>query len=477
MPQILKVWPIPAISHDNGLCRPVCRLAGWEFVEQLQPGDPRQVGSYLLLGRLGSGGMGRVFLARSLGGRLVAVKVIRADLAGDPDFRHRFAREVAAARRVSGIFTAPVVDADPDAVVPWLVTGYVDGPSLADAVAANGPMTAAEVEALARGLAEGLAAIHAAGVVHRDLKPSNVLLASDGPRIIDFGISRAAEATSMTGTGMVVGSPGFMSPEQASSGEVSPASDVFSLAAVLAYAATGREPFGTGTASALLYRVVHAEPALDGIPAQLRPLIEWCLDKDPGLRPSPAELLIRLARADADGYGGPQPEVATPLPGLRAPTELAAAPGPVRPRRQVRRWWIAAAAVVILAGTGTGIALTAHHPGSVPPPSGSSPGGSTASTRNAAVVRSFIAAINKHDWRQVWRLGGKNLGGSYASMVAGFQHTSHDVLASLTANGDTVSARIRAYETTGAVQTYALSYVVQHGVITSGQQTLLSTQS
>jgi len=449
---------------------------GWEFVEQLQPGDPRQVGSYLLLGRLGSGGMGRVFLARSLGGRLVAVKVIRADLAGDPDFRNRFAREVAAARRVSGLFTAPVVDADPDAAVPWLVTGYVDGPSLADAVAANGPMTAAEVEALARGLAEGLAAIHAAGVVHRDLKPSNVLLASDGPRIIDFGISRAAEATSMTGTGMIVGSPGFMSPEQADSGEVSPASDVFSLGAVLAYAATGREPFGAGTASALLYRVVHAEPALDGIPDLLRPLVEWCLDKDPELRPSPSELLIRLARAAAGEHRGPGPEVAAPLPSLRAPTELAAAPGLARPRRQVRRWWAAAAAVVILAGTGTGIALAAHHPGSVPPASGSSPRGDSAA-ENAAVVRSFIAAINKHDWRLVWRLGGKNLGGSYPSMVAGFRHTGHDVLTSLTANGDTVSARIRAYETTGAVQTYALSYVVQHGLITSGQQTLLSTRS
>jgi serine/threonine protein kinase len=475
MGHILKVWPFPAISHDNDLCRPVCWLAGWDFVEKLQAGDPAQVGSYQLLGRLGSGGMGRVFLARSLGGRLVAVKLIRADLASDPDFRSRFAREVAAARRVSGIFTAPVVDADPDAVVPWLVTGYVDGPSLADVVAANGPMAAAKVEALARGLAEGLAAIHAAGVVHRDLKPSNVLLASDGPRIIDFGISRAAEATSMTGTGMVVGSPGFMSPEQASSREVSAASDVFSLGAVLAYAATGREPFGTGAASALLYRVVHAEPALDGIPAELRPLIEWCLDKEPRRRPSPADLLMRLATAEDDTYRGPKPEAPALAPASRALTQVAAVPGPVlRPERRIRRWWIAAAAVVILGGAGTGIAAAAHQLGSTRPPSGST---HHSSASNAAVVRAFIGAINKHDWHQVWQLGGKNLGSSYASMVAGFKHTSRDVLTSLTTRGDTVTAYITAYETTGAHQTYALSYVVKHGVITSGHQKLLSPQS
>ncbi|HEV2372786.1 MAG TPA: serine/threonine-protein kinase, partial [Streptosporangiaceae bacterium] len=181
---------------------------------ELQAGDPQQVGGYRLLGRLGSGGMGVVFLGQSPGGRLVAVKVIRAELADDPKFRARFAREVAAARRVSGVYTAPVVDASLDGVSPWLVTGYVDGPSLESDAIDRGPMTADRVIELARGLAEGLGAIHAAGVVHRDLKPANVLLAADGPRIIDFGISRARETATLTQSGMTMGSPGFMSPEQ-----------------------------------------------------------------------------------------------------------------------------------------------------------------------------------------------------------------------------------------------------------------------
>ena len=188
------------------------------MVAELEPEDPRKVGPYLLLGRLGSGGMGWVYLGRSRGGRHVAVKVIRAELAGQADFRTRFAREVTAARTVSGLFTAPVVDADLDAPMPWLATGYVPGPSLSDAVERHGPLPVRSVLALAAGLAEGLEAIHAAGIVHRDLKPSNVLLAEDGPRVIDFGISRAAEESPLTGTGLVIGSPGFMSPEQAQGG-------------------------------------------------------------------------------------------------------------------------------------------------------------------------------------------------------------------------------------------------------------------
>src|SRR5580692_12445965 len=197
-------------------------------MDALQPDDPRQVGRYRLLRRLGTGGMGRVFLGHSPGGRLVAVKLIRAELADDPGFRLRFAQEVAAARRVGGIFTAPVVDADPDGPQPWLVTAYVDGPSLAEAVVAQGPMPVDSVLILAAGLAEGLGAVHAAGVVHRDLKPSNVLLAADGPRVIDFGISRAVDATHLTRTGMIIGSPAFMSPEQVEGSAVGPTSDVFS---------------------------------------------------------------------------------------------------------------------------------------------------------------------------------------------------------------------------------------------------------
>ena len=191
-------------------------------LEELQVGDPPQIGPYLLLGRLGAGGMGRVFLGRSPGGRLVAVKVIRAELAGDPGFRARFAREVAAARRVSGVFTAPVVDADPAASLPWLVTGFVNGLSLSEAVHEYGALPVASVLALAAGLVEGLGAVHAAGVVHRDLKPSNVLLAADGPRVIDFGISQAVDATQLTRTGAVIGSPAFMSPEQVEGSAVGP---------------------------------------------------------------------------------------------------------------------------------------------------------------------------------------------------------------------------------------------------------------
>jgi eukaryotic-like serine/threonine-protein kinase len=271
---------------------------GGGVVQELRAEDPRLIGPYRLVARLGSGGMGKVFLGRSVAGRLVAVKVIRDDLAEDSEFRARFRREVAAARKVSGLFTAPVVDADLDASVPFLVTAYIPGLSLADAVSRHGPLPPASVLALAAGLAEGLEAIHSAGVVHRDLKPSNVLLAEDGPRVIDFGISRTADGGTVTGTGLTVGSPGFMSPEQAEGGEVGPASDVFSLGTVLAFAAAGEGPFGTGSAAALVYRVVHSPPDLDRVPAQVRPLIERCLAKNAQQRPSPSGLLAGL-----DGIG------------------------------------------------------------------------------------------------------------------------------------------------------------------------------
>jgi hypothetical protein len=267
-------------------------------LDELQSTDPRRIGPYWLEGRLGSGGMGRVYLGRSPGGRRVAIKVIRSDLAENPDFRARFAREASAARKVSGIFTAPVVDADLDGPVPWLATSYIAGPSLADAVAERGPMRPALVLRLAAGLAEGLAAIHSAGVVHRDLKPANVLLAEDGPRLIDFGISRSMEGSTLTRTGMVVGSPGFMSPEQAEGRPVGPASDIFSLGAVLTFAATGEGPFGEGSTVALLYRVVTGEPNTQGVPGEIRPLIEHCLVKDPRQRPTAAQLLAELSMAE-----------------------------------------------------------------------------------------------------------------------------------------------------------------------------------
>ena len=266
-------------------------------MDELQPGDPRRIGPYWLEARLGSGGMGRVYLGRSPGGRNVAIKVIRPELAENADFRARFAREAGAARKVSGIFTAPVVDADLDGPVPWLATSYIAGPSLGDAVAERGPMPGALVLRLAAGLAEGLAAIHTAGVVHRDLKPANVLLAEDGPRLIDFGISRSLEAAALTRTGMVVGSPGFMSPEQAEGRPVGPASDVFSLGAVLTFAATGEGPFGEGSTVALLYRVVTSEPNTQAVPGEIRPLIERCLAKDAQQRPTAAQLLAELSTA------------------------------------------------------------------------------------------------------------------------------------------------------------------------------------
>jgi serine/threonine protein kinase len=301
-------------------------------MQELAPGDPELIGPYRLRGRLGAGGMGRVYLGLSPGGRSVAVKVIRADLAQDTEFRARFRREVAVARTVSGLFTAPVIDADVDGPVPWLATAYVPGPSLADAVSQHGPLPAASVLALARGLAEALSAIHAAGVVHRDLKPANVLLAEDGPRVIDFGISRAVEASVLTHTGLVVGSPGFMSPEQAEGREVGPPSDIFSLGAVLAFAATGQGPFGSGSTPALVYRVVHSGPQLDLMPAEVRSLAERCLAKDPALRPTAADLLAAAAYPAAGWLPEPvtRAQAAVPL------TRTTATP-PGRPPRQARR--------------------------------------------------------------------------------------------------------------------------------------------
>src|ERR1700722_563697 len=282
------------------------------MVLELQPEDPRSVGPYSLLGRLGGGGMGQVYLGRSRGRRLVAVKVIRPELAGEPGFRARFAREVAAARNVGGLFTALVVDDDAQGPVPWLATAYVAGPSLAEAVAERGPLPVGSVLTLATGLAEGLKEIHAAGLVHRDLKPSNVLLAHDGPRVIDFGISRAAEATMLTQSGMVIGSPGFMSPEQAEGGVVGPPSDIFSLGTVLAFAATGVGPFGTGSTAALLFRIVHSEPDTTSLPGQIRPLVERCLTKSPALRPTSSDLLAELGAGQVAADWLPVPHAEEP---------------------------------------------------------------------------------------------------------------------------------------------------------------------
>ncbi|KIZ18109.1 protein kinase domain-containing protein [Streptomyces natalensis] len=264
-------------------------------MQPLQADDPQSLGNYRLMARLGAGGMGRVYLARTSGGRTFAVKVVRPELAEDAGFRRRFRHEVSIARAVSGPYTAAVVDADTEAALPWLATAYVLGPALDDVIDRHGPLPETSVRPLGAGLAAALTGIHAAGLVHRDLKPSNVLLAADGPRVIDFGIARAVDGERLTSTGVVVGSPGFIPPEQATGEVAGPQGDVFSLGVVLAYAVSGRQPFGSGSAAGMLYQVVHAEPDLSGVPEGLRVLVRECLAKDPQARPTAERLVAELA--------------------------------------------------------------------------------------------------------------------------------------------------------------------------------------
>ncbi|MFJ6567266.1 protein kinase [Streptomyces sp. NPDC091292] len=306
--------------------------------EPLLPGDPERLGGHRLLGRLGAGGMGQVYLARSPGGRLVAVKTVHEHLADDPHFRERFRREAAAARSVTGAYTAAVVDADPQAPVPWLATAYLPGVTLRRAVVLTGPLPPAAVRALGGALAEALRGIHAAGLVHRDLKPSNVLVTGDGPRVIDFGIARGAgDRPGLTGTGDMIGTPGYMAPEQIVEGlPVSPATDVFALGAVLAYAASGRAPFGPGNAAVLLYRAVHDEPELADVPDEsgLRELIADCLRKSPERRPDPEAVLRRTADRAAPLWWRTEPlrslvtGAAAAQPPPEPETEPAPAPAP-----------------------------------------------------------------------------------------------------------------------------------------------------
>ncbi|MDT0483493.1 endo alpha-1,4 polygalactosaminidase [Streptomyces doebereineriae] len=284
----------------------------------LSPGDPESIGGYTLVDRLGSGGMGVVYLGRSDSGRQVAVKLVHPAYALDEEFRTRFRQEVAAARRVSGAFTAPVVDADPDAPQPWMATLYVPGRTLADIVAQDGPLRGSALRVLALGLVEALRDIHRVGMVHRDLKPSNVLMAEDGPRVIDFGISFAVDNEALTMTGRLIGTPPFMSPEQfAAPREVTGASDVFSLGSLLVYAATGSRPFDGSSPYLTGYQVMYEPPALEGVAEPLHSIAERCLDKDPAARPELGELR-ELLRA---------------LPDTDAPAASAApvSPGPSGP--------------------------------------------------------------------------------------------------------------------------------------------------
>ncbi|MFE1318621.1 serine/threonine-protein kinase [Kitasatospora phosalacinea] len=332
-------------------------------MDELTAEDPSHIGPYRLIARLGAGGMGLVYLGRSEAGRTVAVKVVQAEYAEQAEFRRRFAREVDAARRVGGSWTAGVLDADTGADVPWVATRYVPGPSLTEVVARDfGPLPERSVRILADRLALALQAVHGAGLIHRDLKPSNVLVTVDGPRVIDFGIVRAMDGlvgdSLHTRTGMLVGSPGFMSPEQVRGLELTPASDVFCLGAVLVYAATGRLLFGAGGSNlnAHLFRVAEEEPDLTGVPASLEGLVRACLDKDPARRPTPAqisattgggggddggvwlpgEILAQLGRhaarlldyVPAPRTAPPAPPAPTPSPGY-TPTERAHLPTPV----------------------------------------------------------------------------------------------------------------------------------------------------
>ncbi|NGN65790.1 serine/threonine protein kinase [Streptomyces sp. A7024] len=293
---------------------------------RLRREDPRAVGSFRIHRRLGAGGMGVVYLGSDRRGQRVALKVIRPDLAEDQEFRSRFAREVSAARRIRGGCTARLVAADLDADRPWFATQYVPGPSLHDKVQEEGILPPARVAAIGAALAEGLVAVHEAGVVHRDLKPSNILLSPKGPRIIDFGIAWATGASTLTHVGTAVGSPGFLSPEQVRGVAVKPASDVFSLGATLAYAATGDSPFGQGSSEVMLYRVVHEEPQIHGAPDALAPLLLACLAKDPAERPTTLQLSVRLkeiAAREARGAG------AVPAEGRQV--HAAEVPAPARP--------------------------------------------------------------------------------------------------------------------------------------------------
>ncbi len=334
----------------------------------LDADDPRSVGGYVLRARLGAGGMGRVYLSATPGGRPVAIKVIRGEFADDPEFRRRFQQEVVAAQRVQGLYTAPVLDCDASAAQPWLATAYIAGPALNEAVLRHGPLPPESVLVLTAGVAEALQSVHAAGIVHRDLKPSNVILAADGPRVIDFGIARAADATPLTQTGFSIGTPSFMAPEQAQGRPAVAATDVFSLGALAVYAATGVGPFGEGTDTSVLYRVVHEEPDLSACPARVREVVARLLAKDPAERPTPAQVieLCRSASGDsrlhaAEGWLPATVKAEIDQRAEEEPPPLPPDPTARAPKRR-RRALIALAVFLVLAiaGAGTAVALLAR---------------------------------------------------------------------------------------------------------------------
>ncbi|HEX5302207.1 MAG TPA: protein kinase [Streptosporangiaceae bacterium] len=365
----------------------------------LQQTDPARVGRYRLTARLGAGGMGVVYLGETQDRYPVAIKVLRPELADNPEFRTRFGREVAALTRVRGVCTVRVVEADTEAPTPFLVTEYADGPSLSEYVNERGPLDPQMLYGLATGLAEALTAIHAAGIVHRDLKPSNVLLTATGPKVIDFGIAQALDAASMTRTGITVGSAGYIAPEQITGRAGTPA-DIFTWAVTVAFAASGQSPFGTGTSEAMLWRIMNQAPDIAAVPPGLRPLVEAALAKDPQARPTAPQLLAELTR------GAAVPTGAQPAAGLDNPTQTILAqnwhpagptahPGyPAGPRNRRRGALLpvilALAFVLAAAGTALGLTLAGRHGTSAN--AGGSGASSPASTQPAQVATSSAAS-------------------------------------------------------------------------------------
>ncbi|MGW1720338.1 serine/threonine-protein kinase [Streptomyces sp. NPDC002156] len=360
---------------------------------------PEYAGQYRLESRLGSGGMGVVHLARSTSGMKLAVKVIHGEFAKDPEFRGRFRQEIAAARRVSGAFTAPVVDADPDAERPWMATLFIPGPTLADEVKRNGSMSAGQLRRLMAGLAEALRDIHRVGVVHRDLKPSNVLLAEDGPKVIDFGISRPKDSELRTETGKLIGTPPFMAPEQfRRPREVGPAADIFALGSVMVHASTGRGPFDSDSPYVVAYQVVHDEPDLTGVPTNLAPLVLRCLAKEPEDRPTPDELMRALrsvaasydtqsfipeqrsaSRTGSGSGSGPSPALPS-APSSSSPSANPPSPERRSDRRRLRKRVLLAAGALLLVAGGVFASVQVLGGDPVAAPKGDSSGGGTATS-------------------------------------------------------------------------------------------------